>query len=127
MKKVKPIRVLFARMPNLLTDILSCMVASEPDMIIGGRLREGEDVQAAIRRTRSNVIVVGESADDARREYGLLLMRRPKIKVLAICGDGRTGLLYELRPKRIPLGEMSADTLREAIRGRAKSNTDAEA
>jgi hypothetical protein len=102
-------------MPRLLLDMLHHVVASEPDMTVVGRVGE-TDLLAAARRTRADVVLVGQKAKDEREQYGHLLLRRPRLKVLAIARDGRTGSLYELRPRRIPLSEMSADALCRAIR-----------
>jgi DNA-binding NarL/FixJ family response regulator len=107
----------------MLLDILSHVVASEPDMVVAGWVKDGEDLLAAARRARANVILVGQAAEDERETYASLLGARPTLKVVAIAGDGKTGLLYELRPQRVPLGEMSADALRRAIRGRPQSTT----
>ncbi|HWX30116.1 MAG TPA: hypothetical protein VNZ53_22100 [Steroidobacteraceae bacterium] len=118
---MKQIRIIFAKMPTMLLDILSHVVASEPDMVVMGRVEDEEDLLAAARRTQASVLVVGQTMEDEREKYGTLLLRRPKLKVVAIAGDGKTGLLYELRPQRVPLGEMSADALRRAIRGQPRS------
>jgi hypothetical protein len=104
-------------MPPLLLDMLHHVVASEPNMTVVGRVGDA-DLLATARRTRADVILVGQRAKDEREQYGRLLLRRPRLKGLAIAHDGRTGSLYELRPRRIPLGEMSADALRRAIRSR---------
>jgi hypothetical protein len=112
-------------MPKMLLDILSHMVVSELDMVVAGRVEDDEDLLAATRRTRANVVLVGQTVEDEREKYASLLLRRPKLKVVVIAGDGSTGLLYELRPKRVPLGEMSADALRKAIRGQPRSVTQA--
>jgi hypothetical protein len=47
-------------------------------------------------------------------------VQNPRLKVLAISDDGKTGALHEMRPHRIPLGAMSAESLCDAIRGRAR-------
>ncbi|NIE58656.1 MULTISPECIES: hypothetical protein [unclassified Burkholderia] len=116
MNKERPIRVLLAAMPALLADIVSQVVQSVPGTAIVGRLAEGEDLVAAVRRTRTDVVVVGENEEDAKQEYAPLMSGIPGIRVLTIASDGRTGQLYELRPKRTPLGELSVDALRRAIR-----------
>jgi hypothetical protein len=115
---LKQIRILLARMPKMLSEILSSLVASEPDMVVAGWLEAEEDLLAAARRARATVLLVGHGARQEREEYASLLLRRPRLKVVAVAGDGRTGALYELRPERVPLGEMSAAALRSAIRGR---------
>jgi hypothetical protein len=109
-------RILLARMPKMLLDILCHIVGSELDMVIIGQAKDDEDLLVAAQQTRANVVLVGQTEEDERKKYASLLLRRPRIKVIAIAGDGRTALLYELRPQRIALGEMSADALREAIR-----------
>ena len=122
---MRQIRVLLARMPRMLLDILSNIVASEPDMVVAGWVKDDEDLLAATRRARASVILVGRAAEDEQEKYASLLRARPKLKVVAIAGDGKTSLLYELRPQRVPLGEISADALRKAIRGRPQSTTNA--
>jgi hypothetical protein len=104
-------------MPKMLFDILSHVVASEPDMVVAGWLDAEEDLLAAVRRTRATVLLVGQGAEDERENYASLLLGRPQLKVVVVAGDGNTGALYELRPQRVPLGEMSAAALRNVIRG----------
>ena len=122
---MRGIRILLAGMPRMLLDILSDIVASEPNMTIVCCVTDSENLLAAAQRTHANVIIVGQSAGDEGQQYIPLLFRRPRIKVVAIAGDGRTGLLYELRPQRIPLSQMSADALLRAIRGQPQSITTA--
>jgi hypothetical protein len=108
-------------MPTLMFDILGRIVASEPDMAVVGRVNDG-DFLATAQQTGADVILIGREAKHGREqhdEYEQLLLRQPCFKVLAIANDGRTAALYELHPRRIELGEMSADTLRKAIRGPA--------
>ena len=88
-------------------------------MAVVGHVSDG-DLLAAARRTRANVVLVEQKAKDGREEheeYERLLLQQPLLKVLAIADDGKTGVLYELCPRRVPLGEISAGVLRQAIRG----------
>jgi DNA-binding NarL/FixJ family response regulator len=111
------IRILLAGIPPLLVDILHHIVASEPDMAVVGRVSDG-DLFAAAKSTGADVILIGQKAKEGGEQYEELLLRRPRLKVLTIADDGKTGALYELRPQRISLGEVSADVLCAAIRGR---------
>jgi hypothetical protein len=113
-------------MPKMLTEILSHIVASERDMVIVGWAKDDEDLLTVVQRTRARVILVGQTAEDERQKYASLLLRRPRTKVVAIAGDGKTGLLYKLCPHRIPIDEMSANALRKAIRGQPPLSTKAE-
>lgn len=86
-------------------------------MAVVGRVSDG-DLLTAAQRTGADVILIGQKAKESREQYEELLLRQPRLKVLTIADDGKTGSLYELRPQRIPLGEVSADVLCAAIRGR---------
>ena len=99
----------------MLLDMLHHVVASNPSMTVVGQVGDA-DLLAAARQTRADVVLVGQKVKDERKRYAELLLRRPRLKVLAIAHDGRTGSLYELRPRRVPLGELSADTLYRAMR-----------
>jgi len=114
---LKPIHILLAGVPPLLVDILHHIVSSESDMAVVGRV-SGDDLLAAAQRTRANVILIGQTGKESPDQYDELLLGHPRLKVLTIAEDGKTGSLYEFRPHRVPLGEMSADVLCAAIRGR---------
>jgi DNA-binding NarL/FixJ family response regulator len=125
---LKRIRVLLAGMPPLLRDVLQHVVAAEADMAVVGRL-DDDDLLAAARQARADVILVGRGANGERKEraeFARLLRGRPRLKLLAIASNGTTAALYELRPRRIPLGNMSAESLCRAIRGGARSRRNEE-
>ncbi|MFC8130900.1 hypothetical protein [Streptomyces sp. NPDC057302] len=44
-----------------------------------------------------------------------LLLDHPHLRILVVEGDGRTGSLWELRPHRIALGELSPHQLIRAV------------
>jgi len=101
----------------LLLDSLQHIVASEPDMAVVGRV-SARDSAAAARRSRADVVVVGQDGTVEADATACRLVRQLGLRVLTITDDGKRGVLYELRPQRIALGDMSADTLCKAIRGR---------
>jgi len=102
-------------MPTLMLDILHHVVAAEPDMAIVGRV-DIDGLPMAIQPTRADVVVVSHDAQSERDLFLSLLLRRPQLKVLAIDDDGKSGWLYELRPRRVRLGKISARSLTKAIR-----------
>ena len=106
----------------MLLDVVDHIIASTPDMVVAGRIAGDGDLLAEARRAHANVVLVEHRADGKSEPYDALLRRRPRLKVLALAPDGRTGCLYEMRPKCIPLGAMSTAALRDAIRGRTPSN-----
>ena len=111
-----PIRILAAEMPPLLLDFVSSIIAAEPDMTIA-RLREPEsDISSAVRDTDAQVLIVGSDASSDLEQWMSLLYQLPRLKVLVLEQMGRTAQLYELRPHRTPLGEVSRTGLVSAIR-----------
>jgi hypothetical protein len=58
---------------------------------------------------------VGSDDGEVSEPYRRLLDDHPRLKVLALEGDGRSGSIWELRPHRIPLGELSPRRLVQAI------------
>lgn len=99
-------------------------------MVVIGVLDDGEldgELPAAVRRARPDVVVVGQDAQAERDSYLRLLLRHPHVKVLAIADNGKTGSLYELRPRRVSLGNISARTLTQAIRRRAPQRSETRA
>ncbi len=103
-------------MPALMLDIIHHVIAAEPDMTVIGVVDNG-DLPAAVGRARADVVVVGQDAQAERDSYLQLLLRHPHVKVLAIADNGKSGSLYELQPRRVSLGKISARTLTQAIRG----------
>jgi hypothetical protein len=60
---------------------------------------------------------VGSAAEPAAVPPSLirLLLDHPQLRILVVEGDGRTGSLWELRPHRIDLGELSPQQLIRAV------------
>jgi hypothetical protein len=75
-----------------------------------------EGIRSAVGGTRIDVAIVsgeGETLDAALRE---LVCERPRLRALAVGGDGNEAALYEVRPHRTALGELSSATLLDAVR-----------
>ena len=118
---LKRIRVLLAGMPTLMLDILHHVVAAQPDMTIVGTV--DDDLLGAAQRARADVLVVGQDVQGERDFYRALLLRHPQLRVLTLADDGKSGWLYDLRPRRVRLREISARSLARAIRGQALSTS----
>jgi DNA-binding NarL/FixJ family response regulator len=105
-------RVLLVDMPQLLREIVRSVVAAEEDLELVAELADSRALQKAIPRHRPDFVIGNSKPHDIDR----LLEQRPTMKVLQVDGGGRSSVLYELRPTRIPLGELSPTRLLEAIR-----------
>jgi hypothetical protein len=72
------------------------------------------DLSKVVEDSRADVLIVG--ADYANAEAMCdLLEQHPKLKALAVDNGGHSGDLYEWRPQRTHLGELSPDSLLVAI------------
>jgi DNA-binding NarL/FixJ family response regulator len=102
--------------PPFLRSLVQEIVADADDVEVVGELDgDGELLEAAVRTDAGFVIVA--VGDPASSEVQLdLLAHRPLTKVLALAGEGRDAVLWELRPERALLGEISSDRLLSAIR-----------
>jgi hypothetical protein len=104
---------------GLTSEIVKGILAGAEDIEVVGELSMRE-VGGPDRSVEVDVAILdGDDQYLSRRAYELLT-RQPLLRVLAIVAGGREGSLYELRPQRTPLGELSSEALLDAVRtGRA--------
>jgi DNA-binding NarL/FixJ family response regulator len=107
----------------MLCDIISSTLRSQPDMDVVGEPCDGVDVITAARQTHADVVVIGLSDSELPADCAKLFDLHRRIPVLGVAGDGRRAFLYELRPQRTPLGELSPQELVNAVRAAAPSPT----
>jgi DNA-binding NarL/FixJ family response regulator len=112
----EPIRILLADMPRTLEELVSEAVSTQPDMEVVGTVSDGESLLAATRRARAQLVVVAASEDAVEQRYRRVVLQQPNVRVLALSEDGRETTLYEVRPHRVALGELSPGQLADAIR-----------
>jgi DNA-binding NarL/FixJ family response regulator len=112
-----PIRILLTDLPQMLRSIIRDIVADQPDMEVVGELAGPAGVSAMVAQSGATFVIVRHSGSDPPDVFRELLAGRPPTRVLAIADEGRAGTIYELRPQRIPIGELSASSLIAAIRG----------
>ena len=99
-------------MPRVLRDIVVAALVDEPDLeIVGGH---GGTLRQTVASSQAVFVIAGADYDFA--EVARVLDERPRLRVLAVAGHGREAFLYELRPTRTPLGEVSPRAIVEAIR-----------
>ncbi len=108
-------RIVLVAMPQMLRDIVAGVLADEPDMEIVGEATGVNGLPDAVLEPGADVVVMGR--DDPSLATSLL-EQQPGMRVLAVAASGRESWLYELRPHRVPLGEISPKRLVEQIRKR---------
>jgi hypothetical protein len=110
---VDPLRILLIAVPRLLGDIVR---RAGGDVLVVGDQTGPDDLVAAVDSLSANVVVFGSAANELPGSCRSLLERRPSVKVIVVGGDMRHTTLYELRPHRLPLGDVSPKDLVAAIR-----------
>lgn len=116
----RKIRILLAAIPGMLVDIISEIVRAEPDLMLVDAVSASSDLGALVRRTRTDVVITQQASSLQEVDHTPLLFAGHPLKIVAITDDGRHGLLYELRPHCVPLGDLSADRLVAVIRTAAE-------
>jgi DNA-binding NarL/FixJ family response regulator len=101
---------------GILREIVMHLLGKQPDIEWVVVNEPAEDLPALVRRKAPEVVVLGQTDDELPRVGVRLLRENPALRVLGIAGDGRHAFVYELRPHREPLGELSPDGLIHAIR-----------
>ncbi|HEX8905046.1 MAG TPA: hypothetical protein VF771_09415 [Longimicrobiaceae bacterium] len=95
----------------MLHSLLLRLLATDPEVRVidgGPEPADGADV------------VVMSQTDPENEEVPIsMLLRSPRSRVLALGSDARRAVLYELRPHRTPLGELSRESLLAAVHGAA--------
>jgi hypothetical protein len=109
------VRIVLVGMPRLLQEITRDVIAAESWADVVGEYDLPVSLREAVRSSSANVVVVRDGPDVEGQANDLLTSSRT-VGVLAISGDGREAALYELRPNRRPLGEVSPERLVDAIR-----------
>src|SRR5437870_2519325 len=100
-------------MPRMLGDIVAETVVAERDMELVGKLRGTSSLLHSVQRSNPHVVVLGGHTPSLAAS---LLEKRPRLKVLAVTDYGLESWLYELRPNRVRLGEVSPHQLIHEIR-----------
>lgn len=111
-----PIRVVLGTMPPLLCDIVRETLAGEQDFEILAEVTRPEHLLAAIMRTGASVAVVGIASGDSKALVHELLAIEPRLAIVALTSDGRTGYVHALQPREWAIADISPETLLDAIR-----------
>jgi len=106
----------------MLCDIIEHAVKNESDMVVVGELTDRSYLATTARATEADVIILQLDDSELPAECGALFDARPRIRLLGVAGDGRRTFLYDLRPQRTALGEVSPQRLVDAIRAAVPSD-----
>ena len=106
------IRVALRVQPPVLHSLLVGLLSTDPEVQVL------EDAAADDANT-ADVVVLSQPDPENDSAALSMLYRSPRSRVLALGADARRSVLYELRPHRTPLGELSRESLLAAVHGTA--------
>jgi DNA-binding NarL/FixJ family response regulator len=116
------VRILLVDLTGILKDIVRSLLEEQDDMTVVGWLPDHATLREAILRTTPEVLVWGMDDDANVLDVAPQLFGdHPTLKVFEVRDDGRQGFLWELRPHRTTLGEISPLGLVAAIRTAAST------
>lgn len=95
--------------PPMLHGILARLLATDPTVqVLDGASDEARN---------ADVLVVSQPDPEDEAVPVSMLLRSPTSRVLALNADARRAVLFELRPHRTALGELSRESLLAAVHG----------
>lgn len=106
-------------MPRLAREMIDAAVAAQNDMQVVATTADPAELVAAADAVRPNFVIVGLDGDELPGEALSLFAEQPRLKVLGLEADAGRAYLWELRPEKRPLGELSPGAVVEVIRGAA--------
>jgi hypothetical protein len=109
-------------MPRLLHDIIHAILSTESDIEIEAGTALSDDIGAAETLRDADVMIVAAPGMTSV-DYESVLYAHPRLRLVAIAGDGRGAEVYELHPSRVALGEFSPQVLVDAIRAKPMSGS----
>jgi len=113
-------RIVLVASRGLLRDIVRDVVIAQSDLRLLAEVHDPRSLPAVLDRMPTDVViwtVDDVAAADMEEQCRRLLDEHPRLAVLTVEDDGRTGLLCQLRPQQTRLGELSPQLLLEVIRG----------
>jgi len=106
-------------MPPLLGDIIRETLGRQPDVEVAAEVRVRTEIVSAVTDTHAHVAILGIAPDGwstLSQLLGELLGQHPRLTIIAIASDGRSGYVYRLLPRTVSIDDVSPTSLVQAIR-----------
>ena len=111
------IAILLVALPRLLRDEVEAAIEAEPDLEVVAERDDSSELEEELRRTGARVVVAADDAVEPAR--ALALVASSGIRVITLSGEGREASVYECRPERQSIGELSPEALTRLLRSSA--------
>jgi DNA-binding NarL/FixJ family response regulator len=106
-------------MPPLLGDIVRESLARDPSVEVLAEVSAREQLGAVVDQTIADVAILGVAPSDwAGLGVTLrqLLVEHPRLTIIGIANDGRSGYVYQLQPRGVVINDISPRSLAHTIR-----------
>lgn len=107
--------VVLFKMPRLLQDIMQELIAGHPSFRLVEPTADESTLVDMVDAGEVEFVVVGAQTAALGRFESELLFRRPSLRVVQVAPDGRTAAMWQLRPDRTLLSEVSSEGLIAAM------------
>lgn len=102
-------------------EIISDAVGGQTDMEVIDSFATCDALLSVAPAPKADVLILSTTGDGLPNACRDLLYVYPKARFLAITHGGMGAFLYELRPHRLAVGQLTLEGLRAAIRGDVSS------
>lgn len=117
------VHIFLGSMPAMLADMIEHLVATEGDLSIVGKVRNGECSLSGALAAGADVLVLQHSAVSVGADSILAeLLRARPLAILVLSDDGRTGEIYSILTRAVSL-ETFANTFARAARVATRMET----
>jgi DNA-binding NarL/FixJ family response regulator len=110
------VRILLVALAGIMREIVLDALGECEGVSVVGEVSSEAELPAALSRLDTELVIWRREAIDAPEIDRRLFADHPSLKVLVLEDDGRHGFLWELRPHREALGELSPSLLLATIR-----------
>jgi len=108
---------MLAHLPPLLAGIMDRALSKQTDVeLVAADPRPFGSLADRVARARPDVLLAGLSDSEREDAYVKLLGAHGSLRLVLIDADARAASVYELRPQRTVLREVSLDAILDAIR-----------
>jgi hypothetical protein len=113
---VELLRVMVIGLGGLVGEMIEAAVDAEPGLRLV-RCAAEADPGSAIREADPHVVVVASPDERLPPVWVRVLSDRPGIRVVAVDPDRGSGVLYEMRPHAVPMGDVSPADIVSVLQG----------
>jgi DNA-binding NarL/FixJ family response regulator len=112
-------------MPPLLGDIVRETLIRQTDLEVLAEVGTRGEIESAVTSVGADVAILGIAPGDWATLDGLLralFTSHPRLRVIALASDGRSGYVYQLEPRTVAIADVSPTSLVQTIRTMAQKD-----